>query len=153
MWYVLKKFLFTCFLALIVMGGTFFTGNAEAASPITIEKPLMLADAMQMTGEKHSHGHDGNMEEMESMNEDMSENESSHHRMDSKVAEPDAGHETHGHTMAQATETHEHQHDERTMGKPGEGPNWPLIEGFAFFNILVLIGAGFMKWKKKENVQ
>jgi hypothetical protein len=65
---------------------------------------------------------------------------------------PEGTHE-HSGNMPGMEEMSEHEHDGRTMGKPGEGPNWPLIEGFAFFNILVLIGAGFMKWKKKENIQ
>ena len=102
--------------------------------------------AMQMPEGSHEHS-----EDMPGMEGEMTNHDG--HEM-AAVSEKDASLHTEEHRHdSNQTEGHEHQHDQRTMGKPGEGPNWPLIEGFAFFNILVLIGAGFMKWKKKENVQ
>ena len=101
--------------------------------------------AMQMPDGTHEHS--GNMPGME---ESMADHDG--HEREAVSEKEGSIHTEHMHDNGQV-EAHEHQHDQRTMGKPGEGPDWPLIEGFAFFNILVLIGAGFMKWKKKENVQ
>ena len=152
----LRKILFACFVALITIYGGASIGNAAEfyASPVAFSEqmiPLKLADAMQMPAENHTHEHQESHMNME--HDEMQGNES-HVMIPSQAEQSIDAHEEHKHAAnGETNEGHEHQHDARTMGAPGEGPNWPLIEGFAFFNMLVIGLAGVMKWKKKEKIQ
>lgn len=143
MFCALKKFLLICTAVWMVLATSLSAENRVNAAGN--DAAFQLA-AVQMP--EGTHEHSGNMPGME----EMSEHEHDGHEMANDPTKESSLHAEPNHDTNQAG-VHEHQHDERTMGKPGEGPNWPLIEGFAFFNILVLIGAGFMKWKKKENIQ
>ncbi|WP_196590248.1 hypothetical protein [Pectinatus frisingensis] len=147
----LKKFLFMCAAALITVNAVAAIGSANKMLPAWEQQKesLKLADAMQMSDENNSDGSKSMHANHEEMQED--DTKAMHHQMETQSSHD---YQAHNHVRSgEATEVHEHQHDERTMGKPGEGPNWPFIEGVVIFNALVIVFAGIMKWSKKEKLQ
>lgn len=153
----LGKFLFMCLVAVITVSGGISTGNAagNVSQAVFSEQktPLLLASAMQMPEENNTNEHDEN--HMHTGHEEMPDSENETHAMMHQQTDQSADmNEAHNHPADnEANEMHEHHHDDRTTGKPGEGPNWPFIEAIFSFNILVIVFAGFMKWKKKEKLQ